>query len=218
MTRDEFIKAWRILIREVEKLHVPWLENEAALHRDPFKILISCVLSLRTQDKVTGEASERIFQIASTPEALSKLPVACIEKAIYPAGFYRVKARRIKKMSSEIVRRYGSRVPDTVEELLTFEGVGRKTANLVITLGYDKGGICVDTHVHRIVNRWGLVKTKTPVQTEFALMEKLPVRFWKKINGILVAYGQAICKPISPLCSTCKIHSFCDRIGVIKRR
>jgi endonuclease-3 len=216
MTQDKFIKAWPILTREVMKLHIPWLENVAASKRDPFKILISCILSLRTQDKVTGEASERIFQIASTPEALSKLPVERIEKAIYPAGFYRVKARRIKKMSREIVRRYGSKVPDTIEELLAFEGVGRKTANLVITLGYNKDGICVDTHVHRIVNRWGLVKTKTPVQTEFALRKILPVRFWKKINGILVAYGQRICKPISPLCSKCKIHPFCDRVGVGK--
>jgi endonuclease-3 len=218
MTREEFIKAWPILTREVEKLHIPWLENVATSQKDPFKILISCILSLRTQDKVTGEASERIFQIASTPEALSKLPVERIERAIYPAGFYRVKARRIKKMCRAIVRRYASRVPDTIEELLAFEGVGRKTANLVITLGYDKDGICVDTHVHRIVNRWGIVKTKTPAQTEFALRKTLPVRFWKKINGILVAYGQRICTPISPRCSTCKIYSFCNRIGVVKRR
>lgn len=218
MTREEFIDAWPVLTREVKKLHIPWLETIANSQKDPFKILISCILSLRTQNKVTGEASKRIFQLADTPETLSKLPIERIEKAIYPSGFYRIKARRIKKMSREIVRRYDSRVPDTIEELLTLEGVGRKTANLVLTLGYNKDGICVDTHVHRIVNRWGLVKTKTPVQAEFALKKVLPVSYWKKLNSVLVAYGQMICKPISPLCSKCKIHSFCNRTGVIKRR
>jgi len=171
-------------------------------------------LSLRTQDRTTGKASERLFQLASTPEALSKLPVKKIEKAIYPVGFYRIKARRIKKISKEIVQKYNSRVPDTIEELLKFEGVGRKTANLVVTLGYDKDGICVDTHVHRIVNRWGLVKTKSPIQTEFVLMKTLPARYWKELNSILVAFGQRICKPISPKCSECKIRLFCDRVSV----
>jgi len=214
MTPKEFVKAWPILMRQVRSLKVPWLDEVAAEERDPFKVLISCILSLRTQDKVTGEASRRLFRLAQTPEALSRLPVRLIEKTIYPVGFYRVKAKNIKEMSAEIIAKHHGRVPDTIEELLTLKGVGRKTANLVITLGYKKNGICVDTHVHRIPNRWGLIRTKTPHQTEFTLREILPVRYWKELNSHLVAFGQGICKPISPLCSQCKIQSFCDRVGV----
>jgi endonuclease-3 len=186
--------------------------------RDPFKVLISCILSLRTQDKVTGEASERLFHLAQTPEAMAKLSVSRIEKAIYPVGFYRVKARTIRDLSRQILQKYNGRVPDSIEELLLLKGVGRKTANLVVTLGYDKEGICVDTHVHRITNRWGLVRTKTPHHTEFALRATLPVRYWKPLNGYLVAFGQGICRPISPLCSRCQIRPACDRVGVIHSR
>jgi endonuclease-3 len=218
MTPKEFIKAWPILKKQVKSLHVPWLDEVASSERDPFKVLISCILSLRTQDKVTGEASRRLFKLAQTPETLSKLSVGKIEKAIYPVGFYRVKTRNIKEISGEIIAKYYSKVPNTIEELLTLKGVGRKTANLVVTLGYGKDGICVDTHVHRIPNRWGLIKTKNPHQTEFVLREILPVRYWKELNSILVAFGQGICKPISPLCSQCKINSYCDRVGVIHHR
>jgi endonuclease-3 len=218
MTLKDFIKYWPVLKRQVRSLHLPWLDEMTATERDPFKVLISCLLSLRTQDKVTGEASQRLFTLAQTPEALSRLPVAKIEKAIYPVGFYRVKARRIKDLSRTLVHEYKGRVPNSIEELLLLKGVGRKTANLVVTLGYDQEGICVDTHVHRISNRWGLVKTKTPIQTEFALREALPVRYWKQLNGQLVAFGQGICKPISPYCSQCKIRPACDRVGVILSR
>ncbi len=218
MTLNEFIEAWPILKKQVKSLHVPWLDEVATKERDPFKVLISCILSLRTQDKVTGEASRRLFKLAQTPEALSKLSVEKIEKAIYPVGFYRVKTKNIKNMSREIIEKFSGRVPDTIEELLTLKGVGRKTANLVVTLGYQKDGICVDTHVHRIPNRWGLIRTKTPHQTEFALRELLPVRYWKELNSNLVAFGQGICKPISPLCSQCKIYSYCDRVGVMHHR
>jgi endonuclease III len=218
MTLKEFSKAWPIVMKQVRSLKVPWLEEMTAVARDPFKVLISCILSLRTQDKVTGEASRRLFQLAETPEALSKLPVGKIEKAIYPVGFYRVKARNVKAISAEIIAKHHGKVPDTIEELLTFNGVGRKTANLVVTLGYNKDGICVDTHVNRIPNRWGLIKTKTPYETEFALREILPVRYWKELNGNLVAFGQGICKPISPLCSQCKVYSYCDRAGVVHHR
>jgi endonuclease III len=218
MKLNDFIKAWPILKKQVKSLHVPWLDEVASLERDPFMVLISCILSLRTQDKVTGEASRRLFKLAQTPETLSKLPVEKIEKAIYPVGFYRVKARNIKGISAEIITKHHGRVPDTIDELLTLKGVGRKTANLVVTLGYKKDGICVDTHVHRIPNRWGMIQTKTPHQTEFVLREKLPVRYWKELNSILVAFGQGICKPISPLCSECRIQSFCERIGVTHHR
>ena len=218
MTLKEFIKAWPILMGQVKSLHVPWLDQVASEERDPFKVLISCILSLRTQDKVTGEASRRLFQLAETPETLSKLTVQKIEKAIYPVGFYRVKARNVKAISAELMKKHHGKVPDTIDELLTFKGVGRKTANLVVTLGYNKDGICVDTHVHRIPNRWGLIKTKTPHETEFALREILPVRYWKELNSNLVAFGQGICRPISPLCSRCRIRPACDRVGVVQSR
>ncbi len=218
MTVKEFIKAWPILKKHVKTLHIPWLENFASLDRDPFKILISCILSLRTQDKTTGDASERLFKLASTPETLSGLSLKTIEKAIYPVGFYRVKAGTIKEISTEIILRHHGRVPDTLEALLALKGVGRKTANLVLTRAFNKYGICVDTHVHRITNRWGLVATKSPDETELALREILPKRFWKDLNGILVAFGQKICQPISPFCSRCKIGSFCDQRYVGRQR
>ena len=218
MTVKEFIKAWPTLKKQVKTLHIPWLEDFASLDRDPFKILISCILSLRTQDKTTGDASARLFELASTPEALSRLSLKTIERAIYPVGFYRVKAGTIKDISREIIGKYHSRVPDTLEELLALKGVGRKTANLVLTRGFNKYGICVDTHVHRITNRWGLATTKSPNDTELALREILPKRFWKDLNGILVAFGQNICQPVSPFCSRCRIRSACDQRGVVRRR
>jgi len=218
MTADEFPEAWPVLKKQVKNLHTPWLENYAGHDRDPFKVLISCLLSLRTQDKTTGEASERLFALASVPEVLAGLPVKTIEKAIYPVGFYRVKSQRIKAISREIMKRYGGKVPDTIEELLTLQGVGRKTANLVVILGYDKPGICVDTHVHRIVNRWGLAATKNPHETELRLRELLPVKYWKELNGVLVAFGQGLCRPISPHCSICSVYRYCERKGVSVNR
>ena len=218
MSPKEFEKIWPVLRRQVKTLHVPWLDHMASADRDPFKVLISCILSLRTKDEVTGAASRRLFGLAGTPETLAKLPVKKIEKAIYPVGFYHVKSGRIKEISRVVLERYHGLVPDTLDELLTLEGVGRKTANLVITLGYGKAGICVDTHVHRICNRWGLVRTKTPDRTEFALRDILPVRYWKQMNGMLVAFGQGICKPVSPLCSRCRIRPACDRVGVTLSR
>ena len=218
MTQDRFIRIWPVLKAQVQSLHIPWIDELSSRERDPFKILVSCLLSLRTQDRTTAEASRRLFQLAQTPGEMSRLPVGRIQKTIYPVGFYRVKARRIRDLSSEIVQKYGGKVPDTIEELLLLKGVGRKTANLVVTLGYDRDGICVDTHVHRITNRWGIVKTKTPTQTEFALRKILPTRYWKILNGYLVAFGQGICKPISPLCSQCRIRPFCPRIGVDRSR
>jgi endonuclease-3 len=218
MTIVEFIKIWPRLTKQVKSLRIPWVDQMSAEDRDPFKILISCILSLRTQDKTTEEASQRLFHLAQTPEVMSKLALEKIQKAIYPVGFYRVKAQRIRDLAREIGEKYHGKVPGAIEELLRLKGVGRKTANLVVTLGYDKQGICVDTHVHRITNRWGLIKTKNPTQTEFALREILPVRYWKKLNGYLVAFGQGICRPISPLCSPCKIRRFCARAGVGRSR
>ncbi len=218
MTLQEFIHYWPVLKRQVRSLRLPWLDQMTSSERDPFKVLVSCILSLRTQDKVTGEASERLFRLAETSEGMSRLPVEKIEKAIYPVGFYRVKALRIRDLSREIAQKYGGKVPNTIDDLLLLKGVGRKTANLVVTLGYDKEGICVDTHVHRITNRWGLIRTKNPRETEFALRGILPVRYWKQLNGQLVAFGQGICKPISPLCSQCRVRPVCDKVGVVQSR
>ena len=214
-------KIWlNILKKQVNTLDLPWLENlvNQSRHRDPFKVLISCILSLRTQDRTTGSASERLFRLAPDVKALSGLPLKIIEKTIYPVGFYRTKAVRIKELSKVLIENYNSKVPDDLNELLKLKGVGRKTANLVVTLGYKKAGICVDTHVHRICNRLGYVQTKTPDQTEFALREKLPEKYWLIINGLLVAFGQGICKPISPICTICNIYKYCDRVGVTRSR
>jgi endonuclease-3 len=186
--------------------------------RDPFRILISCLISLRTKDEVTAVAAARLFKLAGTPRAMLRVPTASIAKAIFPAGFYRTKARTIKELCRRLLKEHAGRVPDDLEALLRLKGVGRKTANLVVTIGYGKPGICVDTHVHRISNRLGFVKTKTPEQTEFALRQILPRRHWIPFNDLLVTFGQNVCKPISPLCSACPISSLCPRLGVGKHR
>ncbi|MCY4042713.1 MAG: endonuclease III [Candidatus Dadabacteria bacterium] len=181
---------------------------------DPFRILVSTILSLRTRDKVTAEASKRLFAEARTPSAILGLGKKRLERLIYPVGFYRTKAGNIIKLCRRLETETGGKVPDTIEGLLSFEGVGRKTANLVVTLGYDKPGICVDIHVHRISNRLGYVCTKTPEKTEFALREKLPRRYWKEYNGLMVAFGQTICRPVRPLCDVCPVSKWCMRVGV----
>jgi endonuclease III len=214
--RDHDIhKIIQILKKEIRQWRVPVVGH---FSQSPFMVLISCLLSLRTQDKTTGEASARLFRLAKTPRTMAELPAAQIEKAIYPVGFYKTKAKNIAKICRIIVSEYSGRVPDDIDTLLKLPGVGRKTANLVVTLGYNKPGICVDTHVHRITNRWGYVQTKTPEKTEAALRAKLPERYWMIINDLLVTYGQNICKPISPFCSQCKIQRYCDRVGVNKSR
>ncbi len=186
--------------------------------RDPFRILVSCLISLRTKDEVTAEASARLFRLARTPRAMLALPATRIAKAIYPAGFYRTKAMTIKGICRRLLEEHAGKVPDNLETLLTLKGVGRKTANLVLTIGYGKPGICVDTHVHRISNRLGFVETKNPEQTEFALRQVLPRRHWIAYNDLLVTFGQNVCKPISPLCSACPVTTLCPRIGVGKHR
>lgn len=220
MKKGDIHEAWRALKKQVKGLNTPWLENMArySKNRDPFKVLVSCILSLRTQDRTTGSASERLFKLASDVKTMSGLSVKTIEKAIYPVGFYKVKAKRIKELSRMLVKDHNSQVPDNLEELLKLKGVGRKTANLVVTVGYRKLGICVDTHVHRITNRWGFVRTRTPLETEFALRKKLPKQYWLEINGLLVAFGQGICRPLSPFCSQCGINRFCEKVGVKNHR
>lgn len=210
-TMDRVIK---ILKRETRALKVPVVTLIAQTKRNPYKVLISCLLSLRTNDHTTIGATERLFKAAVTPEAMLQIPAARLEKIIYPVGFYRVKSKVLRSVSRDILERFGGRVPDTLEELLTLKGVGRKTANLVLTLGHGKPGICVDIHVHRISNRLGFVKTRSPHETEFALRAKLPARHWMRYNDLLVAYGQHVCRPVSPHCSVCKIRPYCRRVGV----
>jgi endonuclease-3 len=181
-------------------------------------VLIACILSLRTQDTTTGPAAARLFAVASTPAAMLKLPASRIARLIYPVGFYRTKARVILGICRDLLERFQGRVPDTIDELLTLNGVGRKTANLVVTIGFGKPGICVDTHVHRISNRLGYVRTRTPAETEMALRARLPRRFWIGYNDLLVAFGQNVCTPISPKCSSCPVRPLCRRIGVTSHR
>ncbi len=205
----------RVLKKETRQWPVPAIANYVDT---PFTVLISCLLSLRTQDKTTNAASERLFALADTPKAMLATPVRVIEKAIYPVSFYRVKARTIHSICTELLSRFGGEVPSTMEDLLSLPGVGRKTANIVVTLAFRQAGIAVDTHVHRISNRLGYVRTKTPDQTEMALRRKLPRRYWIVFNDLLVAYGQNLCKPISPFCSRCNISEYCKRVGVKTKR
>jgi len=185
---------------------------------DPFETLISCLLSLRTKDSTTEAASARLFALARTPQAMLRLTPRKIERAIFPVGFYRTKARTILEISRTLVERHAGEVPGDLESLLALKGVGRKTANLVVTLAFRRYGICVDTHVHRISNRWGYVRTKTPDQTEMALRSRLPRRHWRVYNDLLVAFGQNLCHPTSPWCSRCPVADRCARVGVTSSR
>ncbi|MGZ3580999.1 MAG: endonuclease III domain-containing protein [Syntrophales bacterium] len=211
-------KVIRLLEKEVAKWELPIVSSLAEEHSGPFPILISTILSLRTKDEVTAIAAERLLALARTPEEMLKLSEGKIIKAIYPVGFYRIKAKTILNISKELIDRFHSRVPDTIEQLLTLKGVGRKTANLVVALGYNKEGLCVDTHVHRISNRLGYVKTKTPDETEFALRKKLPSRYWLRYNTLMVAFGRNVCVPISPFCNRCLVFAYCDRVNVVRSR
>jgi len=209
------------VIRRLRRTRPAWNPTalaEFADQGDPFRVLIACILSLRTQDTTTGPAAARLFAVAATPERMLELTPARIVKLIYPVGFYRTKASVILGISRDLLGKYGGRVPDTIDELLTLDGVGRKTANLVVTMGFNKPGICVDTHVHRISNRLGYVRTRTPEETEMALRATLPKRFWIGYNDLLVAFGQNICAPISPKCSSCPVTALCRRVGVTTSR
>jgi endonuclease III len=211
-------RALSVLRREAPAWNAPIVGFIAMQSRDPFKTLISCILSLRTKDQTTLVASERLFARADTAAKMLALSARTLERLIYPVGFYRTKARVIRGICRDLIDKFHGLVPDEIDLLMTLKGVGRKTANLVVTEAFGKPGICVDTHVHRISNRWGLVKTKTPDRTEIALREVLPRRHWLEYNGILVAFGQTICHPTSPWCSRCKIADLCPRIGVIRSR
>jgi len=207
----EVIKRLKVAMRDLPDPSVTLVGKK---FKSPFLVLISCLLSLRTRDETTLPACERLFARADSMEGMLKIPIPELQKLIYPVGFYKTKAERIHDICKDLLGRFGGKVPDTIEELLTLYGVGRKTANLVIIEGFGLPGICVDTHVHRISNRLGYIKTKTPDETEFTLREKLPQRFWIEYNALLVTWGQNVCKPISPLCSTCPVKGICQRINV----
>jgi len=181
---------------------------------DPFKVLISCLISLRTKDEVTYPASLRLFKLADTPKKMMAISLRQIEKAIYPAGFYHTKAKRIKEISKQLFEDYDSKVPDSVDELLKFKGVGRKTANIVMVFGFGKQAIPVDTHVHKLSNRLGWMRTKSPEETEIELRKGLSKRHWLAINELFVRHGQQVCLSVSPLCSKCNISRYCRRVGV----
>jgi endonuclease-3 len=208
----------RLLRKAAPGWNAPVLTLMAAEKHDPFLTLVGCILSLRTKDETTAIAAPRLFERASTPQAMLQLAPEEIAQLIYPVGFYRTKARVILQICRDLIGKFGGNVPDKIDELLKLNGVGRKTANLVVTEAFGKPGICVDTHVHRISNRFGLVMTAAPDKTETALREVLPRRYWCEYNSLLVAFGQTICQPVSPWCSRCPVAHLCPRIGVARSR
>ncbi|MEA3486720.1 MAG: endonuclease III [Thermodesulfobacteriota bacterium] len=218
MYDDDIPKVIELIAEVLKAKKLPIVSELAEKKSDPFQILISTLISLRTKDEVTGIATRRLFALAGTPSEMLKLSEDQIINAIYPAGFYRNKTKTILHVCRELVEKYNSHVPDSIDELLTLKGVGRKTANLVVTLGYGGKGICVDTHVHRISNRLGYVKTSTPEETEYALRGKLPSMYWIDYNTIMVAFGRNICRPTSPICSKCPVSTYCQRRGVTRSR
>jgi endonuclease III len=204
----------RILKREYRKRHAPIVELVNAQTEDPFKVLVTTILSARTKDEMTAEVAERLFTVVDRPADLQRIPRRRLEKLIFPIGFFRTKARHLKQLPRALDVRFAGRIPDTVEELCELPGVGRKTANLVVAVAFDKPAICVDVHVHRICNRLGLLKTRTPLETEMTLRKILPIRYWKTWNSQLVSFGQTVCSPIRPKCPFCPIARYCERVGV----
>ncbi|MFW6231302.1 MAG: endonuclease III domain-containing protein [Nanoarchaeota archaeon] len=207
-----------ILSKEVPKYDVPVVDLIKIQTNDPFRILLATILSSRTKDSTTAQAAARLFEKVKTFKDLETISDDELEKAIFPVGFYKTKVKNLKKLPTVIDEEFDGRIPKTVDELVKLPGVGRKTANLVSAVAFEEDAICVDTHVHRITNRLGYVDTKTPLETEMALREKLPREHWQKINNLLVAFGQNLCTPISPYCSKCPVRQHCKRTGVTNSR
>jgi len=213
------LEKWRKEIITVKGAEDPSVTTVAEQYRrDPWAVLVSTILSLRTKDEVTLSTSKRLLEKAGSPEALSVIKEEKLAKLIYPVGFYRNKASSLKKIAYILITQYNGEVPSSMEALLALPGVGRKTANLVLTEAFDLDGLCVDIHVHRISNRCGWLSSKAPEETEMILREILPLRYWKRINYLLVLYGQKLCRPVSPFCSQCVIKKHCSRNGVGKSR
>lgn len=211
MNTNTIVKVLETLLKEYHTWDEPIVTQISKKKKDPFRVLIATIISQRTKDKVTGTASERLFKEANTPADMAELDPKRVEKLIYPAGFYRNKAQNIIDVSRTIEQKYSGSVPHTIDELLELKGVGRKTANLVLTLGFGKLGICVDTHVHRISNRLGYVKTVSPEETESTLRKNLPKEWWIQYNDLLVSHGQNVCRPVSPRCSGCSVERLCEK-------
>lgn len=211
-------QVFAILEREMPRFTQPLIEEMGAQHQTPFRILVATILSLRTKDTLTAVVAPRLFAQAATPQSMLMLGEQRIAELIYPVGFYRTKARTIVAICEQLLAVRGGEVPAELEQLLALPGVGRKTANLVLTVGFGRPGICVDTHVHRICNRWGYVRTRSPDETELVLRQQLPAGYWIPINGLLVTLGQNICHPTSPRCSICPVAEYCARVGVTRSR
>jgi endonuclease-3 len=217
--KDNDIHQVIALLREHARIWQPALvDGMGQQQRTPYQILIATILSLRTKDTLTAQIAPKLFALADNPDDMVRHSAEEIADVIYPVGFYRNKAKSILAISQRLIDDHEGNVPDDLAELLKLPGVGRKTANLVLTTGFNKPGICVDTHVHRISNRWGYIQTKTPEETEFALRDKLPLAYWIEYNGLLVRMGQNLCTPISPWCSRCPVSQFCERVGVERSR
>lgn len=214
---EKVLKTIKLIEKQAAEFKIPSV-TEVAKEKNTYRILISCILSLRTKDKTTTEAGNRLFASAPNPKEMLKLPLARLQKLIYPVGFYRNKAKAILEISRKLLKDYSGKVPNKLEELLKFKGVGRKTANLVLGLGFNTPAICVDTHVHRISNRLGWIKTKTPEATEEELKKIVPRNYWIKLNTVFVSFGQNICAPVSPFCSMCLVYKYCERVGVRRSR
>ena len=216
--KPDIHKIISLLRAEVRSLQVPIVTEVSRQRREPFEVLVATILSLRTKDDVTRVAAKRLLERGQTPSEILALPEEEIAELIFPVGFYKTKARTLRGICRDLIEKHEGKVPDNLDELLELKGVGRKTANLVITLGYGKYGVCVDTHVHRVSNRLGYVETKTPDETEIALRKKLPRKYWIEFNDLLVTWGQNVCRPISPFCSVCKIRPYCKQVGVSRHR
>ena len=214
MQINDIPAAHRILQCEFEKGRAPIIELIQAQTKDPFKVLVATILSSRTKDETTAAATRRLFAEVETLEDLQRISQGKLEKLIFPVGFYRVKSKQLKALPKALEEHFDGIIPSTVEALCELPGVGRKTANLVVSVAFDLPAICVDVHVHRISNRMGLLRTKTPLDTEMTLRKILPKRYWQSWNRFLVSFGQTICKPIGPRCNECPLHPHCDRVGV----
>lgn len=218
LTTDQVQRFLDRLEHEVAAYRVPVVDLIAVQTADPYRVLVATILSSRTKDEVTAAASARLFARAPDVRSLAALEETEIRELIYPVGFYQTKARHLAATAVLLLERFDGCVPQTIEALVSLPGVGRKTANLVLAVAFGIPAICVDTHVHRIMNIWGYTKTRTPYETEMALRKKLPKDYWIKVNRLLVAFGQKICKPVAPCCDICLLEQDCARIGVKPRK
>jgi endonuclease III len=214
LTAIDIDNIYKIVKMEFGNYHMPVVELIQLQTKDPFKVLVTTILSARTKDETTAAAAKRLFTVVKDLKGLEKTPVQRIEKLIFPVGFYKNKARFLRRLPDAIERLFDGVIPQTVDELVKLPGVGRKTANLVVAVAFNKPAICVDVHVHRICNRWGYISTKTPFETEMKLREILPKKYWITFNSYLVSFGQHTCNPIHPKCNACPLLPYCNRIGV----